>query len=103
MNIDVNFVVFTTVVLSLITGIFCLIVTKNLLRILIGLEILTKSVTLMLIFAGYVTGHKSLSQSFVITLIVIEVVVMVVACGIVIGAYRHNETLNTEKLKNLKG
>ena len=103
MNLDINFIVFATVVLSFITGIYCLILTKNLLRILIGLEILTKAVTLTLIFAGFVTGHKSLSQSFVITLIIIEVVVMVVACGIVIGAYHHNETLNTDKLKNLKG
>jgi NADH-quinone oxidoreductase subunit K len=103
MNLDINFIVFAAVVLSFVTGIYCLVLTKNMLRILIGLEILTKAVTLMVTFAGFVTGHKSLSQSFVITLIIIEVVVMVVACGIVIGAYRHNETLNTDKMRNLKG
>ena len=42
-------------VLLLITGFYCLIMTYNLVRALIGLEILTKSVTLFIILAGYVT------------------------------------------------
>ena len=48
--------------LLLITGFYCLIVTYNLVRALIGLEILTKSVTLFIILAGYITGRTGLVQ-----------------------------------------
>ena len=91
------------VVLLLVTGFYCLLVTRNLIRILIALEILTKAVTLLLIGVGYATGRTALAQTFVITLIIIEVVVIAVAAGIVIGLYRHNGTLDTRKMRNLKG
>ena len=49
-------------ILLLITGFYCLIMTYNLVRALIGLEILTKSVTLFIILAGYVTGRVALAR-----------------------------------------
>jgi NADH:ubiquinone oxidoreductase subunit K len=100
---DLTFYIIAAVALLLVTGLYCILLTKNLLRILIGLEILMKAVTLLLITAGYLTGWNTISQSFVITLIIIEVVVMVIACGLIIGIYRYNDTLSTKKLKNLKG
>ena len=50
-------------ILLLITGFYCLIMTYNLVRALIGLEILTKSVTLFIILAGYVTDRMALAQA----------------------------------------
>ncbi len=91
------------VVLITVTGIYGLVATRNLLRILIALEVLTKAATLLLIAAGYIAGKMPLAQAFAITLIIIEVVVVVVAAGIVLGAHRHNNTLDTRKLSNLKG
>jgi len=52
------------VILLLITGLYCVIVTRNLMRALIGLEILTKAVTLLLIVAGYTTGRVAQAQAF---------------------------------------
>lgn len=97
------FLFLAAVVLMFVIGIYCLLMTRNLIRILIALEVLTKAVTLLIIAVGYVTGQMSTAQSFVITLIVIEVVIIAVAAGIVIGLHRHNETLDTRKLRNLKG
>ena len=90
-------------VLLLITGFYCLLVTRNLIRVLIALEVLTKAVTLLLIVAGNLTGQASQAQAFVITLIIVEVVVVAVAAGIIIGVYKHNDTLDIRKLRNLKG
>ena len=89
--------------LVLITGFYCLIVTYNLIRALIGLELLTKSATLFIILAGYVTGRTALAQALAITLIVIEVVVIAVAVGIVLCVYKHNKSIDTRLLKNIKG
>ena len=96
-------ILIVTVVLVLGIGAYSLLVTRNLLRILLSVEILMKGATLMLIGAGYITGDMATAQAFVVTAIVIEVVLLVVATGIVLGAYRANGTLNTRELNNLKG
>lgn len=84
-------------------GLYGILMTKNLIRILIGLELLTKAITLFLILVGYATGQMALSQSIVITLIIVEVVVLVVAAGIVINTYKYHDSLEVKNLKNLKG
>jgi multisubunit Na+/H+ antiporter MnhC subunit len=89
--------------LVLIIGFYCLIMTYNLVRALIGLELLTKSVTLFIILAGYVTGRTGLAQALAITLIIIEVVVIAVAVGIVLCVYKHNKSIDSRLLKNIKG
>lgn len=91
------------VVLMLVVGFYSLIMTRNLIRIMISLEILTKSVTLFLIVAGYQAGKMALGQTFAITLIIIEVVILVIIAGIVLGIFRHNGSLDAGKLNNLKG
>lgn len=91
------------VALILMTGVYCLLMSRNLVRILIGLELLTKAVTLLIVVAGVATGRVSLSQSLVITLIVVEVVVIAVAAGVVIASYQHTGSLETRALEKLKG
>lgn len=93
----------TAVALILAIGIYSLVVTRNLMRILISVEILTKAVTLLMIAAGYFVGNMAAAQSFVITIIILEVVLLVVLTGILLGAYKANGTLDTRKLNNLKG
>jgi NADH-quinone oxidoreductase subunit K len=89
--------------LTLIAGFYCILISRNLLRALIGIEILIKSVTFFLILAGYIGGRTSLAQGIVITLIIIEVVVIAVAAGIILGVFQLNDSLDARKLKNLKG
>jgi multisubunit Na+/H+ antiporter MnhC subunit len=89
--------------LVLIAGMFYLLATLNLIRALIGLELLTKGVTLLIILAGYVTGHTGMAQAMAITLIVIEVVVIVVAAGIVLAVHRQNDSIDIRLLRNIKG
>ena len=91
------------VVLTMIVGMYCLLTTRNLVRALIGLEILTKGVTLLIILAGYVSGRVGLAQSLAITLIVIEVAVIVVAVGIVLGIYRRTEGIDSRSIREIKG
>lgn len=96
-------ILIVAVVLVLGVGAYSLIVTRNLMRILLSVEILMKGATLLLIGAGYITGDMATAQAFVITVIIIEVVLLVVATGIVLGVYKANGTLNTRELNNLKG
>lgn len=92
-----------TIVLLLIPGLYCILVSRDLIRILIGVELLMKPVTLLLIVAGYVTGRTGLAESLVITLIVIEVVVVTVAAGIIIGTFKRTGSLDVRELQTMKG
>ena len=91
------------IILLAVAALYCILFSRHLIRILIGLELLIKAVTLLIALAGYITGHMALAQTMIITLIVIEVVVIAVAAGIVIGAQRHNQSLDVRTLRNLKG
>ncbi len=93
----------TFVALLAISGVYCFLVTYNLLRMLIGIEILIKGVTLLIVIAGYLSGQMALAQSIGITVIVIEVVVMVVAAGIILGFFNIYDSLNVKNARNLKG
>ena len=94
---------FTFFALLALDGIWCILATRNLVRILIGLEILMKSVTFFLIVAGFLSGRMALAQAMVITVIVIEVVVVVAAAGIILGFHRKHDTLNIRSTRTLKG
>jgi multisubunit Na+/H+ antiporter MnhC subunit len=84
-------------------GLYCILVTRNLMRVLVGLELLTKAVTLLLIVAGYAVGKTALAQTIVITLIMIEVVVIAVMAGVILSIYRHTGSLDASSVKSLKG
>ena len=90
-------------ILLLVTGLFCILMTRNFLRAIIGIEILIKAVTLYFIAVGYITNKAGLAQSLVLTMIVIEVVVVVIAGGIALRVFRHNDSLDVRKLRRLKG
>jgi len=96
-----EFVIF--IIMLSVVGFYCILVTRNLIKALIGLEILTKGVTLLFIIVGHSTHQEALAQALVITLIVIEVVVIVVAGGIILSVYRHEESLDARALRKLKG
>jgi len=86
-----------------VIGIYCVLASYNLIRVLIGIEILIKAVTLLIIVAGYQSQQMALAQALVITLIVVEAVVITVAVGVVLGIHRHNNSLDVRKIRELKG
>ena len=92
-----------SIALLFIIGIYCILATFNLIRVLIGMELLIKAVTLLIVVAGYITGRTALAQAMVITLIVIETVIVTVAVGVVLGIHRYHGTLDVRTIRSLKG
>jgi len=90
-------------ILFFVIGFYCIIATYNLVRVLIGLELLIKGVTLLMIAVGDICGRQALAQSLIITMIVIEAVVITVAVGIVVGIRMCNNSLDIRRLRQLKG
>ncbi len=91
------------VVLTMVAGFYGLVATRNLVRGLISLEVLTKSVTLLLILAGYLSHRLALAQALAITLIILEVAVIVVGVGIVLCIHKHTGNISADSLRNVKG
>jgi NADH:ubiquinone oxidoreductase subunit K len=84
-------------------GIYTLLVSRNLIRILIGFEIVAKGVTLAIISAGFANGRFALSQAMTITFIVLEVVFVAVALAIIMLIQRRKNSLDVHELNKLKG
>ncbi|MCX5778530.1 MAG: NADH-quinone oxidoreductase subunit K [Elusimicrobia bacterium] len=93
----------TAIPLIVLIGVYCIVVTHNLIRVLIGVEILTKAVTLLLIIAGYVTNNTAFAQSLIITLIVVEAVVVATAAGVILNVFKNNNSLHVRNIKHLRG
>jgi NADH:ubiquinone oxidoreductase subunit K len=91
------------VVMLLVIGFYCILVSRNLIRILIGIEVLAKAITLAIVAVGYAIKNTALSQTLAITVIIIEVFVIAIAAGLVINIYRKHDSLSADNLENLKG
>ncbi|MFH0921787.1 MAG: NADH-quinone oxidoreductase subunit K [Fibrobacterota bacterium] len=90
-------------VLLLFIGFYCILATRNLIRILIGIEVLSKGITLGIIAVGYAVGNMALAQSLAITVIIVEVFVVAIAAGIIINLNRHHGSVSARNIENLKG
>jgi NADH:ubiquinone oxidoreductase subunit K len=89
--------------LVLVIGFYGLLVSDNLIRTLIAMEILSKAVILAIILAGYATNQMGLAQALAITLIIIEVALMVVAVGVVLCIFKRTKSLDVSTIRNIKG
>jgi NADH-quinone oxidoreductase subunit K len=96
--------VYTAAVLILLgIGIFCLISRRNLIQLIIGIEVMAKAVCLSFILAGALQGNEQIAQAIVVTIILIEAVSTAVALALIVGAYRHTGSLDVNILKRLRG
>ncbi len=87
----------------LFVGIYCLLTMKNVIKLFIGIEVISKGVSLALLATGFVKKNTLLAQSLVITFIVVEVSLVATALAIIINIYRHTKSLDIRKLTKLKG
>lgn len=85
------------------TGLYALLAKRNLIRLFIGIEVIGKGVTLLLLATGFVRDNILLAQALVVTYIVIEVSLVATALAIIINVYRHTKSLDIRKLAKLKG
>ena len=87
----------------ILTGCVELIRTRHMLKIIIGLELAIKAISMFLTLGGWLNGNMALAQAFIVTVIVLEVVVATVLSGIAISIYHKHGNMDIRSLKNLKG
>jgi len=87
-----------------VLGLYCLGTTRNMIRLIIGIEILTTAANLNFVAfssyarLGYVDPY---AHSIVVMSIVIGACVIAVALTMAVHAYRHYQTLDIRELRRL--
>jgi multicomponent Na+:H+ antiporter subunit C len=102
-------------------GLYCVAVKPNLIKKIIGLSLFTDSIHILLVSGGFREGGiapiltldnlfyfpqyavDALPQAFILTSIVIDLSTTALAMSMIIFFYKHFKTINTEKVKELKG
>ncbi|ADT84467.1 NADH-quinone oxidoreductase subunit K [Thermococcus barophilus] len=115
---------FITAFLLIFMGIYAFLYKRNLIKLILALNIIDSGIHLLLISLGYrlengvlptapiYTGYETLRgtpmvgpipQALVLTSIVIGVCVLALAMALTINAYRHYGSLDINKLRRLRG
>ena len=91
------------IVLLLVVGFYGLLITRNLIKIVLVLQILVKAVVVALVLGGKASGNLGLGQSLAATVIVADTVVAVVALALAVQVRRRVGTLDLAKISSLRG
>ena len=84
-------------------GIYCLISRRNLIQLIIGIEIIAKAICLSFVLAGHLQGNEQIAQAIVITIIVIEAITAAVVMSLIVAVYRRTGSLNIKDFRRLRG
>ncbi len=84
-------------------GLYGLLIVRNLIKIVIALQILAKGAILALVAAGSAAGQLQIGQSLAVTVIVVDTVVAVLGLALAVQVRRRFGTLDLESLGTLRG
>lgn len=87
----------------LATALYGLLVLRNLLKLVIALQMLSKAAILALVVAGKVSGQVNLAQSLAVTVIVVDTITTVIALAITVKVRQRCGTLDVRTLSSLRG
>jgi NADH:ubiquinone oxidoreductase subunit K len=91
------------IVLGLIgTGIYALLTTRHLIKVIVALQLLVKGAMLALVLAGHLTGQQDLGQSLAITVIIADTIVAVIGMALAVQVRRVIGTLDLRSLTTLR-
>ena len=83
-------------------GLYAVLISRNLIKVVIGLQILVKGAMLALIAAGQIAGQPDIGESLALTVIVADTIVAVVGMALAVQVRRHFGTLDIKALSTLR-
>ncbi len=110
-------IVYITVAMIIITGLYAALFKRNLIKVVIGLDLIESGVNLFLVSLGYKNGGIApiftnapntkmvlpTPQALTLTSIVIGVATTAMLLAFCVIIYRHYGTLDARKVRRLKG
>ncbi len=89
--------------LLLMMGVYMLILYRNMLRLIIAVEIVAKGVTLIFLSAGIYRQDMGLIQSLLVTFIIVETVLAAIILALAVRAQKIYGSLDIRNLSKLRG
>ncbi len=83
-------------------GLVGLLVTRNLIKVVVGLQVLVKGALIALVLAGRLSGQVQVGQALALTVIVADTIVSVVALAFAVQVRRQFGTLDLQALSTLR-
>ena len=90
-------------ILLVMTGVYMLVLYRNLLRLIIGVEIVAKGVTLVFLSAGVYRQDIGFIQSLLVTFIIVETVLAAIMLALAVRAQKIYGSLDIRNLSKLRG
>lgn len=84
-------------------GFYGLLITRNLIKVVMVLQILVKAAIVALVLAGKSSGNLGLGQSIASTVIVADTIVAVIGLALAMQVRQHFGTLDVREISSLKG
>jgi NADH-quinone oxidoreductase subunit K len=84
-------------------GCYGLLITRNLIKVVIALQILVKAVVVALVLAGQTGGQPGIGQSLAATVIVADTMVAVVGMALAVQIRRRFGTVDVSAISTLRG
>jgi NADH:ubiquinone oxidoreductase subunit K len=83
-------------------GFYGLLISRNLIKLVVALQIIVKGAILALVAAGNMTGHVNVSQGCALTVIVADTIVAIIGLSFAVQMRQQLGTLDIHKLSKLK-
>jgi NADH-quinone oxidoreductase subunit K len=101
-NFPVAFIVILSILSLAGVGFYCLLATRNLIKVIIGLQLMIKGVAMAFILGGNLTGQVNLAQTMALTVIVADTIVAVMGLALAVQVRHRLGTLDIKALSTLK-
>ncbi len=102
MNIPIPLIVLLVIFCLAGSGLYCLLITRNLIKVIIGLQLLIKGAVLAFILAGSMTGEMNTAQTLALTVIVADTITVVVGLALAVQIRLKTGNLDIKSLSSLK-
>ncbi|MCX6053724.1 MAG: NADH-quinone oxidoreductase subunit K [Chloroflexi bacterium] len=103
MNLPTPFIVLLAIFSLVGIGFYCLLFTRNLIKVIIALQLIVKGVVLAFVLAGHLVQKENLAQTMALTVLVADTIVAVVGLALAVQIRLRTGSLDTKNLSNLKG
>jgi NADH:ubiquinone oxidoreductase subunit K len=84
-------------------GFYGLLVIRNLIKIVIAVQIMVKGAMLAFVAAGGISGQPELGQSLALTVIVADTIVFIIGLALAIRIQQQMGTLDIDEIVHLEG
>ena len=83
-------------------GLYSVLASRNLIRVIVGLQIMVKGAMLAVVMAGSLNGQLNTAASLALTVIVVDTIIAVLGLALAVQIRRTIGTLDVKSISNLK-